>query len=73
MTGIRFYSKEDYQLVDSEVVRDRFFASVANAEVEELHVEVLWRRALAGDEEMWDLIKGLCDVEIVKDDAGFEF
>jgi hypothetical protein len=58
MVELRFYRKDDYQLVDTTVVRERFFEQGAN-----LHAEALWERALNWDEEVWDLIEGLCDAE----------
>jgi hypothetical protein len=67
---IRFISKRDGTAIYVETVREWFIEAAANTEVG-FDIEVLWRRALNGDEALWELIEDVCGVEIVKDDTGF--
>jgi hypothetical protein len=72
MTRIRFISKRDGTAIATETVREWFFESAAGAEVG-FDVEQVWRQALDGDEDYWNLIEAVCEVEIIRDHAGFGF
>jgi hypothetical protein len=72
MTEIRFIQK-DGQSVDIATVRKRFFESAADAQFDPERAIYLWDAAMFGDTHARKLIEELCEIQLVRSDAGFGF
>jgi hypothetical protein len=72
MTDIRFIRK-DGESVAVAIVRKRFFAAIADREINLLYASRMWHDALLGDVLARKLVERLCDIEIVDSDTGFGF
>ena len=72
MTDIRFIQK-DGQSVDIVSVRKRFFESAADSEMDPKRASYLWDAAMFGDTHARKLIEELCEIQLVRSDAGFGF
>jgi hypothetical protein len=72
MSDIRFIRK-DGQSVDIATVRERFFESAVDAEVNPKRASYLWDAAMFGDTHARKLIEELCEIQLVRSDAGFGF
>ena len=72
MSDFRFI-KKDGQSVDIATVRKRFFESAADAEVDPRRARYLWDAAMFGDTHARMLIEELCNIQLVRSDAGFGF
>jgi len=72
MRDIRFIRK-DGQSVDIATLRKRFFELAADAEVDPDRARYLWDAAMFGDTPARKLIEELCEIQLVRSDAGFGF
>jgi hypothetical protein len=72
MTDIRFI-QQDGQSIDIATLRKRFFESAADAEVDPKRARYLWDAAMFGDTYARKLIEELCNIQLVRSDAGFGF
>jgi hypothetical protein len=72
MTDIRFIEKHG-QSVGLATMRKRFFESAADAEVDPKRASFLWDAAMFGNTHARKLIEDLCEIQLVRSDAGFGF
>ena len=59
------FIRKDGQSVDIAAVRERFFGSAADAEVDPKRASYLWDAAMFGDTRARKLIEELCQISLV--------
>jgi hypothetical protein len=72
LTDIRFIQK-DGQSIDPDIIRQRFFDSAVRSGVHPDRASAMWQAAMRGERRAFDVIEGVCNIQIVRADAGFGF
>ena len=72
MRNYRFIRK-DGQIVDTSIVRKRFFESALQSGAGPVRATRIWNDMLFGDSYARQLIEKVCEIEVVDADAGFGF
>ena len=72
MSDIRFIRK-DGQSVGGAIVCQQFFDAAEKSGLKPGYASAVWHDAMRGDPLARELIEDLCEIEIVSNNAGFDF